>query len=366
MNGKWEFLENVDSQIALLAEKPEFSSPPFPWQEFEKAIEKLFQLKELRIFHEEKGWGSFEPRDEVLTFYASNISTPFFWSMTKKDQLTLFQLLYKFQEEAAYFIENPLVQGLYQFTALSVLKEIDHLKFAEFLTFNLGEFPSKKLETNFYRVDISFHARDVKVGGSLYFSEVFRKEWKKHFAKYASFFLTPELQKKVSVEIGCEIGYCELQGDEIKTIKAGDFLVLDQCSYDVDKKEGIAVLTLNGGAIFRGKLKKEGIKILEYPHLDEARKTMQDENFEIEEPMIEEISKEKGALNLEKLPLQVVVEVGRLKMTLEEVSSLSTGSLIEMGVNVDDGVDLVVNGKKIGKGDLVKIGDKLGVRITKI
>lgn len=65
----------------------------------------------------------------------------------------------------------------------------------------------------------------------------------------------------------------------------------------------------------------------------------------------------------EELPLAVSVEVGRFQMSIKKLLELEPGNLLELGVRPENGVDLVVNGKCIAKGELMRIGDTLGVRI---
>ena len=68
----------------------------------------------------------------------------------------------------------------------------------------------------------------------------------------------------------------------------------------------------------------------------------------------------------EKLSVHLIVEVGRMRMSVQQIMDLSAGNVLELPVTPEQGVDLVVNGKKIGKGELVKLGDVLGVRIVQI
>jgi len=68
-------------------------------------------------------------------------------------------------------------------------------------------------------------------------------------------------------------------------------------------------------------------------------------------------------ISIEAVPLHVVVEAGRIKMSLQQLLDLSPGNLLELGVSPDSGVNLVVEGKVVGRGELIKVGDSLGVRI---
>ncbi len=65
-----------------------------------------------------------------------------------------------------------------------------------------------------------------------------------------------------------------------------------------------------------------------------------------------------------KIPFPIVVEVDRIKMSLEKLLQLTPGNVIELDVHPNQGVYLTVHGKKIAKGELVKIGEVLGVKIT--
>ncbi|MBI3179202.1 MAG: FliM/FliN family flagellar motor switch protein, partial [Deltaproteobacteria bacterium] len=65
------------------------------------------------------------------------------------------------------------------------------------------------------------------------------------------------------------------------------------------------------------------------------------------------------------IPMVVVVELGRVQLTADEVIRLRPGQLIEVGRKPNDLlVDLVVNGKLVAKGKLVEIEGALGVELA--
>ena len=68
-------------------------------------------------------------------------------------------------------------------------------------------------------------------------------------------------------------------------------------------------------------------------------------------------------ISVHEVPLHIVVEAGRLKMSLQQLLDLQPGNLLELGVSPESGVNLVVSGKVVGRGELVKVGDALGVRV---
>jgi flagellar motor switch protein FliN len=86
---------------------------------------------------------------------------------------------------------------------------------------------------------------------------------------------------------------------------------------------------------------------------------------EEEEPTEETIPAEP-TFKIDEIPLSVIIEVGRLQMSVKKMMDLQPGNLLELDVHPENGVDLVVNGKRIAKGELVKLGEALGVRILDI
>ena len=74
-------------------------------------------------------------------------------------------------------------------------------------------------------------------------------------------------------------------------------------------------------------------------------------------------------LNLDSLldvPIDISIEIGRTKMTIGELLSLSKGSIVELKKSAGESVDIYVNGKLLGKGEVVVVNERLGVRVTKI
>ncbi|HLO97713.1 MAG TPA: flagellar motor switch protein FliN, partial [Fimbriimonas sp.] len=66
------------------------------------------------------------------------------------------------------------------------------------------------------------------------------------------------------------------------------------------------------------------------------------------------------------VPLEISVELGRVKMVVRDVLDLGTGSIIEVDKAAGEPVDVMVNGRLVAKGEVVVIEDNFGVRITEI
>lgn len=66
------------------------------------------------------------------------------------------------------------------------------------------------------------------------------------------------------------------------------------------------------------------------------------------------------------IPLEISVELGRVKMLVKDVVDLGTGSIVEIDKAAGEPVDVMVNGRLVARGEVVVIEDNFGVRITEI
>lgn len=73
--------------------------------------------------------------------------------------------------------------------------------------------------------------------------------------------------------------------------------------------------------------------------------------------------------NLEAIlhvPLEVSVELGRVRMPLRDVTRLAKGMVVELQKEANAHVDILANGKVFARGEVVSADGKLGVRITEV
>jgi type III secretion protein Q len=66
------------------------------------------------------------------------------------------------------------------------------------------------------------------------------------------------------------------------------------------------------------------------------------------------------------MPVRVVFQAGQIEMTISDVERLAPGVLLPIDRTIDDVLDIVVNGKRIGRGGLVSVGNGLAVRIIRL
>ena len=87
------------------------------------------------------------------------------------------------------------------------------------------------------------------------------------------------------------------------------------------------------------------------------------DNLEATEPTVAGI-RDVGMIM--DLPVKVMVELGRTKMSIGELLALQKGSVIELNVHAGDPLDLVVNGCLIAQGEVVIVNERYGIRLTDI
>lgn len=64
--------------------------------------------------------------------------------------------------------------------------------------------------------------------------------------------------------------------------------------------------------------------------------------------------------------IALTVELGRTNMYIKDVLALSEGAVVELDSAVGEDLDILANGKLVGKGKLVVLDDYYGIRITEI
>ncbi len=60
------------------------------------------------------------------------------------------------------------------------------------------------------------------------------------------------------------------------------------------------------------------------------------------------------------------LEVGRARMPVRELMQLSPGAIVELDRLAGEPLDVLVNGVRIARGEVVVINDKFGIRLTDV
>jgi flagellar motor switch protein FliN/FliY len=66
------------------------------------------------------------------------------------------------------------------------------------------------------------------------------------------------------------------------------------------------------------------------------------------------------------VPLDLSVELGRSRMSIQDLLNLSPGSVIELDKIAGEALDILINGRLVARGEAVVVNDKFGIRISDI
>lgn len=66
------------------------------------------------------------------------------------------------------------------------------------------------------------------------------------------------------------------------------------------------------------------------------------------------------------VPVHLVFELGRMAIDVNEIETLAQGYVFDLGKPLSQAVEILSGGRRIGAGELVRIGDSIGVRVTRI
>ena len=74
------------------------------------------------------------------------------------------------------------------------------------------------------------------------------------------------------------------------------------------------------------------------------------------------LDKKSGPLAPDQIPLLLRVEIAQVEIPIGQLMELEAGNMIELNKRPTNNVNLTINGNIVGKGELIQIGDILGVR----
>lgn len=69
---------------------------------------------------------------------------------------------------------------------------------------------------------------------------------------------------------------------------------------------------------------------------------------------------------LRSVPMEVTAEIGRTRMTIQELLGLSPGAVVELDRPVGSPADVLVNGRLFARGEVVVVDEDFAIRVTEI
>jgi flagellar motor switch protein FliN/FliY len=413
----FDWIKSLAPKLASHDRVPLLCGPSaFSWEELAERLKTQLQVKDLKI---DTSIPLFETKEEVeahtkdlhitLSVFLSDYVEPVYVMLSKRELVHLLCHLLG-QPDAADTLEEPYLLGFVSFLAAAAFDTIETLVPQEGWSLRLG--PEEPVsEGDFLSLAVGVHVDETltiypRLAVPVPFFDTFREKYEREGNLRGS-----RVSEKVEVVVAMQVGTAFLSFDEWASVGVGDFVLLDDLTVMPGESKGKILMTLDSKPIYRAKVKKGALKIVEPVTHEEVNSVMESDEEEIDEieeetPQEEELDEEGPAepdeeevgeftegyeqqeeeaaekesieesleieeaghppivpFDQESLDVQMCVEIGRMKITLDKLTKLQPGNILNLNVNPESGVDLVVNGKVVGRGELLKIGDLLGVRI---
>ncbi|HJV80571.1 type III secretion system cytoplasmic ring protein SctQ [Noviherbaspirillum sp.] len=163
-----------------------------------------------------------------------------------------------------------------------------------------------------------------------------------------------------------ELGWVDMTLDEIATIRPQDVLLPDGWWSGKGRKDLCIRISpkLGIGAQFT---------IDEHLRATTKVKRMEQDDSLVQHPGNAQLptnsalpAVESGVAELADIPLRITFDLGERHIPLRELASIAPGHLFDLGLAPDSAVNLRINGVRVGEGELVEIGGRIGVAVMRI
>ena len=407
-NRQEHWIKQVYGTLSQARQIPMWGSlPSFDWTKFSSAFAEAFALEGMDIEASTPDWidakerlPSLKKTNSYEVIKISPLNGQILWIMTIADREKLSSLLLS-SSSSKGFSDPRFQEGFYKYVMLEVLHCFD----------KVGSYPElhPRLEEgdidaeNFCVVPVSLKCNNTTIWGKLAISSELQEAIKQQYASKLQSLATHPLASDLQVLLKMQVANTSLLLHEWKEIKVGDCILLDRCSFDPVSYKGSITICLEETPIFRAKLKKNSLKIQDYAFYQEEENPMSDEELPPEEESIQEDftedeslsesedelpeelqeameeeedrlhSEEPGTnatteklISSQKIPLTLVIEVDRIRMSLDKLLQLAPGNVLDLSVRPEQGVYVTIGGKKVAHGEIIKLGDALGLKILQL
>jgi type III secretion protein Q len=162
--------------------------------------------------------------------------------------------------------------------------------------------------------------------------------------------VSPRMLDALPIDARLEAGWQRLTVSDLRSLRPGDAVMLErfEAGYQLRLADSYSVPCTSSGA---GKLRLASAPVRTPSSKESSMSAFND-------------SPKTSSNPFDDVPVRLVCEVGQVKMTLGELRSMGEGSVLSIGGDLTEPVRLMANGRCVGRGELVKLGDGLGVRVT--
>lgn len=161
------------------------------------------------------------------------------------------------------------------------------------------------------------------------------------------------------IEVRILVGVTRIPALRLGGLGVGDTVLFDH-SWLAQRRLAVVV---GGRMVFDSATSGRGVSLASRTPVTDARERkhwLDDEQFAAGADM-----DNRDTPDLDPLEVKLVFEMGRQSLSVAELGKLDVGHVFELNRAPDQAVDIFVMNRQIGSGELVMVGDKIGVRITR-
>lgn len=374
------WIKKISKAALLLDEMPLISSNKnLDLNKLADFLSKTFSNKNIQIETGEINWqtedSSFE-NNNIKKITLTPLKGDLFLLMQNDDIKKIAIDLMVQEENTKQLFSESETKAFYDFILLEALSSLDKMQVFEGTNPKISSI--KSISSPYLVIDIKVTINSTTYLASLCLSQEFRRSWQNHIKNKKI-----DLNKSFEVPLSLQCGQVNIKKEMFDNLKKGDFVILDELSYYPLYQKNLATLYLENTPLFLIKIKENKVKLLDYASYYEVNEFMEkeeniDENEDIEEEIYEEeedqeeikeevLEKvEEKNIDINNVPITLTIEIAKIKMTLEKLMQLTPGNLLDLNISPEEEINITISGKKVAKGELLNLGETLGVRITNI
>ncbi|PIS01304.1 MAG: hypothetical protein COT84_03030 [Chlamydiae bacterium CG10_big_fil_rev_8_21_14_0_10_35_9] len=337
----------IQEKIQNIVEVP-VGIDAFSWDRFSKEFSEKFELEGLKIEPLKTYWltpEEFESLSHNENFFIEMAAQPIlencylFMDQEEISKIISWALFKK--EEGSSFSSELLQEGFYRYMVLETLDIIEQDNLCQGLSFKITQ-ETAEIKEACLVIDLQITYLQKTCFAKVFLTKGFIDSWDNQIKSTIDFTKLP-VTESLNLNFKALIAETAVSENILETITPGDVILLDKTYYDSKLHQGFVLLQLENTPLFQAKLKQDKIKIIG-PAFSE-----------------EELNEE-----VQDLPLNLHVEIGSFKIPFKQLMTLEEGETIDLPHNIEQDIDLTLNGNYLGKGELIKVGEAFGIRVTEM
>jgi type III secretion protein Q len=165
----------------------------------------------------------------------------------------------------------------------------------------------------------------------------------------------PQRQFELPVPVHLRWATAELTWSELRRLAPGDIVLTDHAC----AQPGTAVAVFGDHLVAPVELLRSGYRVTGKPR--PARGTGL--QWTLDRDVDTGHAQEGGS---REVPVRLFFQLGRLEADTSTIRELGSGAMLPLARPLEEGLDIVANGKVIGRGQITTVGDAIGIRVVRI